>query len=496
MPRPRRSVSGPARPLSRSLARSFGGLRAVAVAAGYAALFAPCVVHAETPPAGGLYRAGIAEREINPARDTVVIGLASSPVLPPSKRYGDLKVGCTVLEDAGGRRAAFVSADVLYFSAAQTDRYKAAIEERHGLAPEAVVLNAAHNHSAPPLEAFAVSDPSKVDAEYVARFESQLLGVVGDALAAMRPARLRAVADDCDVAVNRRLVPPGGRTASMLPNRRGPVDREVFALVLTDPGEEPGAEDDVLFGALVKYACHPVETSMEWVGPSFPGMMREELARRRPGFVAQFLQGCCGDCRPRLVDEAWTKFVPGGPERAREFGASLADAVERALTKEGMALDGPIASRASSVELPIRPAPRAEFEEHAASKAWHLARWGREGLAKLDRGEPLATAVPFRVQVVRVGEPSADWLSVRFVAFDGEIFSGYSHAIQRRLFPFATVALGYSNAMAGYVPTAEELPRGGYEVEAYRVWNTPGPFLPEIETIILDEATRLARATD
>jgi len=329
-----------------------------------------------------------------------------------------------------------------------------------------------------------ISSPDKLDLDYVAHFDKQLLGVVEDAIAAMRPAAISLVEDTCDVAVNRRRT-VNGRTSNA-PNPDGPVDRAVQVLAFRDPDTQKP------FGLLVKYACHPVTTSMFAVGSSYPGLMMDTLQARHAGLTVQFLQGCSGDCRPALIGEDPTKFIPGTLDLAKSFGTRLADAVDRALAKPGRQIKGPIDTRYTQIDLPIRPVERPEFAAAANSNAWHIQRWGQKYLAQLDAGRPLDTKVPFRIQAVRLGQaPDAACL---IVAFDGEIFAGYSHHIQKRLAPTPTIALGYANAMAGYIPTAEAFPKGGYEVNAYPVWDHPGPFLPSIESQILKTAQSLAQS--
>lgn len=431
----------------------------------------------------GTYSVGMAERDISPERRTVVIGPAPSPW--HEERYGDLRVTATAIRDERGETILILAADILHFEAEQTRRYKAAILERRGIAAKNILINASHNHSGPPLTMTMVDSPEKLDADYVQRFERQLLGAADDALASLRPSRLVIASDECDIAINRRVRVNG--TTTMKPNPDGPVDHDVDVIRIHD------AESDELRGVVVKYACHPVTMSIIGVGASYPGFMTEALQAERPGLHVQFLQGCSGDCRPVLVNEDLSAFIPGTLELCRSFGERLAAAVGRAAEKTGLWIDGPIAAELAEIRLPLRPADRAEFEEQAESRAWHLRRWGRENLARLEAGRPFDDYAPYAIQVIQLGHGSLDHASCRIVALDGEVFSGYSYMIRERLFPWATIVIGYSNAMTGYIPTAEEIPKGGYEVGAYRVWGTPGPFLPEIEERIVKTSTDLAR---
>lgn len=438
---------------------------------------------AEAARRRGVYDVGTAERDITPTRRTVVVGPAPSPWHEES--YSPLRVTATAIRDSAGETVLILAADILHFEAAQTARFKSEIGARHGLKPGAILLNASHNHSGPPLTMTMVDSAEKLDQDYVAHFERQLLAAADDALTSMRPAHLVLASDECDIAINRRVTVGGVTT--MKPNPNGPVDHDADVFRIHDP------ETDRLRGVIVKYACHPVTMSIIGLGASYPGFMVEALRTDDPALHVQFLQGCSGDCRPVLVNEDLSAFIPGTLELCRSFGERLAAAVVRATEKTGLWIDGPVAFEMAEIRLPLRPAGRAEFEEQAASRAWHLSRWGRENLARLDSGRPFDDYAPYVIQVIQLGHGSLDHASCRIVALDGEVFAEYSHSIRERLFPWATVVIGYSNAMAGYIPTAAEIPKGGYEVGAYRVWGTPGPFLPEIEERIVKTSTDLAR---
>lgn len=62
--------------------------------------------------------------------------------------------------------------------------------------------------------------------------------------------------------------------------------------------------------------------------------------------------------------------------------------------------------------------------------------------------------------------------------------------------PRRTYVLGYSNSMVGYIPTADEIPVGGYEIEIYYYVLAPAPFAPAVEKVVVDGAVELARQTE
>jgi len=80
------------------------------------------------------------------------------------------------------------------------------------------------------------------------------------------------------------------------------------------------------------------------------------------------------------------------------------------------------------------------------------------------------------------------WGDVTVVAMPGEPFAAQAGAVRNLLGDPGAIVIGYTNGCPGYIPTADEYPLGGYEVDdAYHYYNMPGPFAP-------DSAGRLLRA--
>lgn len=429
--------------------------------------------NAESAP----WRVGAAARKITPEKPTVVVGHSAATVF--DNPYCDLFVKATVIEDDGGRRLIMISADILDFQDDMADELRAEILAEH-LPGEAarteILLNASHSHSGPPVNAALLDDPAaKFQPDYVSFFKAQLIAVVGEALNAVRPARLRYVEDECDLAVNRRVTRDG--VTSMLPNPEGPVDHRVQVLAASDP--VTGGD----FAFLVKYSCHPVTLANQGIGADFPGFMMRFVGEAHPDAVVQFVQGCCGDCRPRMISEDGRKFIPGTLELVLGFGRSLADGVERAISKEGRPLTGGLSFHAARLDLPVDVPGREVYESHRSATSPYHRKWAADHLAILDSGASVTPFVPLRVHAARIGGPGA---SVALVTFGAEIFNEYGLNLAASLAPEPVIALGYTNGMAGYVPTASAIPVGGYEVEAYKVWNKPGRYRPEIERRILE----------
>lgn len=428
---------------------------------------------------GGL-KAGVASRVVNPTRPAAIIGHRCMKLF--DKAYADLRVDVLVVEDERGKRLAWIGADFCTVPHEVVDRIKELIQQRHGIEPAAVCINASHTHSAPPLSEAEAVLPEHWDAKYAQFVIDQAVAAVSDAIGRLSPARLRYVEDTCKVGINRRKGEPGH--VSMRPNPEGVVDHRAQVIAVESPdGKE-------LRGLVVKYACHPVTTGGIGLGSDYPGFMRKMVEARHPGVVVVFLQGCGANVRIRVVNEDMTGWVRGTIEAAEGFGRELAEAVERAVKKPGSSISGPIAAERAEIMLPVEVQPAEKYRQAAARSDAFSGNWGKWFARRIERGEKVPDRWPYRIQAFRIGGGKSPFT---VVALDGEVFTEYGLNLGRMLAPATVMVLGYSNGVVTYLPTAKALNDGGYEPNAYTYFGVPGPYKPEVERTVLDKAAELAR---
>jgi hypothetical protein len=442
-------------------------------------------------------KVGAALQVVNPTRPAATIGHRVMKLF--SNIYCDLRVQAVVLEDSSGKRAVWLGYDFCVPPSAVVDRIKRQIQQRHGIPPEAVCINASHTHSAPPLSPWEAAVDQHFDADYAERVNRAAVAVVGDAITRLVPARLRYVEDTCRLGINRRLGPPGN--IHFGPNPEGAVDHRVQAIAIES------ATNGKLLSVVVKYACHPVTVVNAGLGSDYPGYMRQSVERRHPGAVVVFLQGCganvdsqVGSSPERLLknsvgfghEMAVQALKSDRPleKLAESFGGELAAGVERALAQRGTPVSGPIESEYRVIDLPLQEVPPEHYAEAARRDDKFSDKWGRMYAGMLKRGEKIPKTWPYRIQVFRLGAAKAP---LTLVALDGEVFCEYGLNIGRALQPGITIVLGYSNGMVTYLPTAKALAEGGYEAEAYRFFRLPGPYAKDAEKIVLEAAVELAR---
>ncbi|MEX2577676.1 MAG: neutral/alkaline non-lysosomal ceramidase N-terminal domain-containing protein [Verrucomicrobiales bacterium] len=374
------------------------------------------------------WKAGLASAVITPDKPIWMAGYAGRD-RPAEGKVQDLFAKALALEDEAGTRQVIVTLDLIGVPQGIRRRVAAKAEKEHGLAAEALLINASHTHSGPELRRSPdppteedLQNPKVRDAwEYTVELEEKLAGVIGEALADLSPARLTWNKARCGFSMNRRRdysLPADHPYAKKAPNPAGPVDQEVPALRVESPeGEARG----VLFG----YACHNTCLGFyNWCG-DYAGFAQEYLEEHRPDFVALFMAGCGGDQNPYPRRSG---VVPGVSdlELAQQHGRSLANAVEMAFSTHPIPVTGPLGAAYEEVELAYE--------------------------------KPERKAHQYPVQVIRFGD------ALTLVALGSEVVVDYSLRLKEELAGEAGVwVAGYSNDYSGYIPSLRIQEEGGYE---------------------------------
>lgn len=262
-------------------------------------------------------------------------------------------------------------------------------------------------------------------------------------------------------------------------NRRDgrPIDPPLTIL------EARTADGDVA-GRLIEFACHPVvmDGANRLISGDYPAFMRDRLDV--DGGVTVFVCGCAGDVNTGHSAEA--SYTPGNdptrsPQAARQIGERLAGAAAAADLRPARGASTAMASVPVHLDLSlpahdrvaaqrrdwIRRGQTADPGTSALLRAW--ADWAEAQLAtptRIDHWDG-------RVSAARLGE-------ALLIALPGEPFLEVARHITDALTAGGegrVVAVGYADGVPGYLPTEDEYPRGGYEVEdAFRYYNMPGPF--------------------
>jgi neutral ceramidase len=375
-----------------------------------------------------------------------------------------------------------VAVDNCAVGAKVTEDVATRLNRRAKLPRERFVVCSTHTHCAPALSSgldFIFSGPLPADQRSrIERYTRELTDAIEkaalEALAARAPASLAWGQGRVGFAANRRVL-KDGRWVGFGVNPNGPVDHSLPVLRATDA---TGKVKAVLFG----YACHCTTLGGEFnqLCAEWTGYACDEIEKEAPGAVALAIIGCGADANPeprRNLDDAKAHGTAAGRE------------VNRLVTSTLTPLPGRIQSRLRKFELPLEPLPtRAKLEDQTkvAGAAGFLARTLVE---RLNRGESLATTVPYVVQTWCFG----DEMAIVFLA--GEVVVDYALRIKWEIDADRLWVAAYSNDVPCYIPSRRVLSEGGYEADFSMIYyGHPSRLAPATEDLIIQTVHALLPA--
>ena len=362
--------------------------------------------------------------------------------------------------DAEGA-ALLMTVDNCGISGSMADEVAERLQRAAGIPRERIAICSTHTHSGPCLtgvlpnlfsQDIAPEQQATID-RYTRELVDRLERVARAALADRRAGKLEWAQGSVDFAQNRRT--PGG-----------PVDHALPVLKIM-------AADGTLRGLVANYACHCTTLGGDYnqFHGDWAGCAQEYLERDHPGAVALITIGCGGDANPQPRNKA---------EHARQHGEAVAREVNRLLGQTFVPLESKLSCAARRIELPFQTHfTRAQWEQRA-TQSGIVGYHAKKNLARLDRGEPLPTQLPYFVQSWSFGRD----LALVFLA--GEVVIDYTLRIKTEFDPARLWVSGYANGVPCYIPSQRILREGGYEAEdSLWYYDRPARLAPESEDRIL-----------
>jgi neutral ceramidase len=443
------------------------------------------------------FRAGAGRTTITPPLTVPHAGWGAQTHLFADDVETDLWATALVLAD-NHEMAAVVDVDLVAVTPQDAAAIRAEVARVLKLAPEQVRVTETHNHAGPPNSDWAwMPDGAAALRRYYEQLPDRAASAALGALRRLRPARVAAGAGESRVAVNRRERAPDGRRATGV-NPDGVIDPQVFVVRIDGQDEHPLA-------AIVGYTMHP--TTM---GPTnrrfsadYPGHLKRTV-EAITGATCFFAQGATGNVGPGpegYTDDARVIRTLGAAvgceaarvyvqlrvparryrhERVWESGAPLGKWVGEPVPEPEPA----VRVMTRELRLPLQPQPPVEDAEAKAEAArQRLNELVKEGVpeAEVEAATFVTKRAAMTVARARTFGGRSEWpvelhlLQIGPAVFAGipcEPFAEIGLAVKSRSpFPHTWFG-GYVGGWSGYIPTPEEYPLGGYEVET-------SPFTPE-----------------
>ncbi len=422
---------------------------------------------------------------------TLHFGTASTDITPPvgiaMGGYWGRRSGATHIRDrlmakalvcgCGATRVALVAVDLVGLDASVVRAIRERVARATGIKGAAIMVCASHTHSGP--LTFPFRGMGRMDSRYLEQVVDAVVEVVVAADADSRPGRLYYARPKVQIGINRREPHPQGTRIGQ--NPAGPVVPYAHVLRFV-AADGRGA-------TLFHHACHPVvlgHDNLKISGDFASAAVRH--IEEQTGDEALFVNGACGDVNPRITNGSFADV--------EALGQALGQAV-----LEGRAAATPLEVSGihwahERLDLPLQPPLsrcRAEIEQLKGHLRVRLARGDEMSKARLAwaiamRGWVQAGAVrarvqPFEMQALALGE-------LVLLGLEGELFARYQLDLEAAHGP--AVLCGFANGCVGYVPTADEYVRGGYEIDlAYKVYPSVQMIAPASEALIRQRAAAL-----
>lgn len=438
----------------------------------------------------GRFQAGIGRANITPPLSAPHAGWGAQTHIYADGVENDLWATVLAISD-GQRTAVLVELDLVIISREESDTIRSAVAEILDIPVESVRVAVSHNHAGPPPSSWSWM-PEGRDAlrSYYQVLPSLVSGAALYAWRTRSPARVGVGHGESNIAVNRREIAPTGQTVTGV-NHDGPIDPD---LLVTRIDALDGSPIAVILG----YTMHPTTMgpTNRMVTPDWPGHLKR-VVERNTGAMSLFVQGATGDIGPgpdgftddlrvirrigavlgneagRVYHEMELPPREFSHERVWDSGAPLGKWASRELDMPDPIVD----VRTTWVELPVAAQTPLEDAKSAAEAAQaRLADLIKKNAPEseiedatfavkrtnmtLSRSQTFGgrETFPIEVSAVRIGE-------LVIVGCEGEPFSRIGRRVKEGS-PFEhTWFGGYTGGWMGYIPTSDEIPKAGYEVE-------------------------------
>ncbi|MGI9386759.1 MAG: hypothetical protein ACR2OX_04965 [Methyloligellaceae bacterium] len=411
------------------------------------------------------FRAASASIDVTPHRAVPLCG-AGFPDQPFETVHDPLEWNAVLFDD-GDQVKVFISGDFLSIGA---DIRNFIDEKLSPIPPENIICAASHNHFAPAIDPL-IPVLGQRDDDYFSYCRTNLDTLLDELMSADRKQVLISSSTvKSDTAINRRRAVFGLQYRNTfpyptygyyrLPNEDGYIDKELHAIVVREADN-----DNNILSVIWSFACHPTCFPHDrQVSADFPGhvrkLLREKTGRETP---ILFLQGFCGNLRPRLYDR-----------RTR-----LLSRIKRAIYGDvfGPASEPEWNDWLDQIGADVLLAYSDALKQTPISKPNFKAIRATLPISTLQ--DQMVKRPDLTVQHVQLHD------DLSFFALSTEPMSEFVGWVKDIAEQKHVIPIGYLDHVFGYLPTSEIVKQGGYEAHEFRHnYSLPGSFRDDIDDIL------------
>lgn len=425
------------------------------------------------------FKAGAAKEIITPKIGTLLYGYVPDSV--STSVHDDLEL-TAVAFGQGKEKALLISLSAGDVQTKLSQRLRRIAGDAAGIDEKNVLIAATHTHSAPNIS--GMEGWGEVDSEYIDEILVPALKKASKRAAEdMREAEIAVGITRSEVGINRRQQLKNG-LIQLGQNPWGCFDPSMTVVSFR------AAEDKKGIVNIIHYGCHGTaagnnrEITRDWIG-----VMTDRL-QKETGVLTTFFNGALGDVGPRLTNGQTT----GDIKHVEELGGAAASDAVRAYRSLGAYKEGSLKLVSGEVRIKRKPLlPKEEAEARIArftepEKTVNIDRLEyahlRSVLDEYSAGcPPYDGYFSYDQTLISLGD-------IAIVSFPFEIFSEIALRL-REYSPYTyTLPLSNVNGYEAYLPSQDQLVRGGYEVGCFR-YNGAHPLADDADQIIIEENLKL-----
>lgn len=382
---------------------------------------------------------------------------------------------------------------------------KDAINKKYGLAQDKVIINYSHTHSVVAVEGedsdknrvkscnintgslSTSEDNSESDHAEVIRYyniiKDKIMNLIDEGFGSLIEGDAYICKGKSKFGVSRRFPSEEGIVWKPYFNESS-IDTDLFLLKFIDKGKK-------IRGLIYNYACHPSTLGPDnyYISADFPSTVRRILEEANTGMTAVFLQGCGADIKPFITADN-DRFKCCNFDEMEQAGNLLANEIQECIFhSEWRKIDAEFKTGYSDVKL--------------YTEVWDAEKWKSilndpdedtftknhvEKILSRENDIGIDNYLPFYMSYFRLDGQTC------FICLECEIVSDMGKDI-KKLFDEDIIVLGYCNSRSCYIPTKKIMKEGGYESKSFIYAMLLGPFVPEVEDIIIGRAASMVSDT-